>query len=239
MSYLWPHGSGMRFVETDRAHRRKPLRDEGPEPLRLPVPLCQTIGKQLLGGVVGAVGSQGFGYVLQEFGLGNGLPASQLERIRGELKTIQASLQKVEKATAEFRAEVQGGGYNILAGQATNLTSRVSEGMARLDRAANLRADDPTKKGYTEETMAFIKEKQVGEEQRELAARLSGEANADGLIVAASKVAKTSTNFWTAHTTEKVRQVFDYYQAMESQMLLLRVENSYVLVKPRTASHWW
>lgn len=74
----------------------------------------------------------------------------------------------------------------------------------------------------------------MGAEQTELARRITGEAGADGLIVAASKVAKTTSPYWTALTSARVRQVFDYYQQQEARLLLLRVE--YMHAHPETYS---
>jgi hypothetical protein len=184
---------------------------------------------QLLGeGAVFAVGSQGFGWVLQAFGSEDKLQ-SEIAGIRDQLKEIQGTLNETLAATTQIRADLSQGTYSGLVAQTTPITASIDKGMEDLATVANMPAGDRTKKNFARSTLKFIGDKLMGSEQGELAKRVSGEALADGLIVAASKVAKTNTHYWTDQTSEQVREVFDYYQQQEVRLLVLRVEYMHTL----------
>ncbi len=109
--------------------------------------------------------------------------------------------------------------------QTTPIIARVDKGMDDLDALAQMTAGDPVKTEFAKETLSYISVNLMQGQQEELARRITGEAGADGLIVAASKAVKArSGNFWTKLTSDQVREVFNYYQSAEARLLLLRVE---------------
>jgi hypothetical protein len=136
----------------------------------------------------------------------------------------------------QLRAELAEGTYSGLVAQTIQITARIDKGMDDLDAIAWMAADDPTKRAFTEATLKFIDDNLMQGQQEELAKRITGEAGADGLIVAASKLAKTQSSSccWTARENQRVRQVFEYYQLEEARLLLLRVE--YMHAHPDTYS---
>jgi hypothetical protein len=187
---------------------------------RTAVALVQLLAK----GAVSKAGSEGFGWVLGEFGLGNGLEG-EIAGIRDQLGQIQNRLTALEEATTRLHKELAESTYSGLVAQTTPITARIDTGMNDLDAVANMAPGDPTKKAFTEERLNFIHNNLMQGEQQELAKRITGEAGADGLIVAASKVAEARAGCcWTAHTSDQVRQVFDTYQLYEAELLTLRVE---------------
>jgi hypothetical protein len=163
-------------------------------------------------------------WVLDQFGLGNG-HEGETAGIRDQLGQIQNDLTEVLAATRELRAEVAQSEYSLMVSETSRITARIDKGMDDLHAVAKMAKGDPTRKEFTEATLTFIGDELMKGQQEELAKRITGEAGSDGLIVAASKVAKTrSPCCWTARTSEHVRQVLDYYQLEEARLLLLRVE---------------
>ena len=147
------------------------------------------------------------GWVLDHFGLGNG-HEGETAGIRDQLGQIQNDLTEVLAATRELRAEVAQSEYSLMVSETSRITARIDKGMDDLDAVAKMAKDDPTRKGFTEATLTFIGDELMKGQQEELAKRITGEAGSDGLIVAASKVAKTrSPCCWTARTSEHVRRV--------------------------------
>ncbi len=189
---------------------------------------------RLLGeGAVFGLGGQAFGWVLDAIGNENELE-SQINEIRDQLKEIKGSLAETLATTTQIRAELAEGTYSGLVAQTTPITASIDKGMEDLETVANMPKGDPTRKNFARAALKFIGEKLMGSEQGELGKRVSGEAGSDGLVVAASKVAKTASPFWTDHTSEQVRQVLDYYQQQEERLEVLRVE--YMHAHPDTYS---
>ena len=121
------------------------------------------------------------------------------------------------------------GTFSGLVAQATPIIAQVNQGMSDLDYIASMRRDDPSKRGLTERTLKFIDDHLLYGKQQELAARMTGEAGADGLIVAAYKTVKGQRRaLWTRLNSTSVRAVVDYYQSAEARLLLLRVEYMHV-----------
>jgi hypothetical protein len=174
-------------------------------------------------GVVFGAGGKGFGWVLQAFGLEEGMGADDLAGIRTELADIKKTLEETQKATAQLRLEVTKGTFTTLTQLAVKFTGPVNEGMTKLEEIARMEKHDPTKKGFTEATQQFIKDKLMNAEQLELAEQIEGSGGGEGLAVLASKVAAASP-YWTDHTSAEVREVLEYYQGEEARMLTLRVE---------------
>ena len=214
---------------------RVPAAGAGPVARTAAVPvLATTIVTNLAAGAISKAGSLGFGWVLSQFGLEDGMQ-TEIAGVRDQLRQINTTLDEIVVATAQLRAELAQGTYSGLVAQASTITASIKTGMQDLDTIANLPAADRTKRSLTEARLTFIDENLIKKPaQVELATRISGEAGADGLIVAASKVAKTRSCCWTARTSEQVRTVFAYYQAEEAQLLLLRVE--YMHAHPDTYS---
>lgn len=164
------------------------------------------------------------GWLLDQFGLGNGL-ASEIAGIRDQLRQIESRLGEILAATKQLQADLAQGTYSGLVAQTTPIIARVDKAMADLDAVARMAADDPDKAALSRETLNFIGNKLMGGEQEELAKRIQGEIGADGLIVAASKTVRARTTCcWTRLTSQRVREVLDYYQSAEARLLLLRVE---------------
>jgi hypothetical protein len=196
----------------------------------LAIAIVQKIGE----GALQKVGNAGFGWVLDQFGLGDG-QATEIAGIRDQLGEIQTGLSEIRAATSQLRTELAEGTYSGLVAQTSGITARIDKGADDLDAVARMTAGEPTKKRFTEATLKFIDDNLMQGQQEELALRISGEAGADGLIVAASKVAKTqSPCCWTDLKTKQVREVFNYYQLEEARLLLLRVE--YMHANPKTYS---
>ena len=126
--------------------------------------------------------AKAFGWVLEEFGLGNG-QKNEIAAIRQQLGEIQTGLTEIRAATVQLRAEVAEGTYSDLVAQTIQITARIDKGMDDLDAIARMAADDPTKRAFTEATLKFIDDNLMQGQQEELAKRITGEAGADGLIV--------------------------------------------------------
>ena len=187
-------------------------------PERLAIYILQGVSKSTL------PGSAGVGRLLEQFGLGD-KPESEVAGIRTELGEIQNRLDVLQTAVSQLRAEVAESEFSVLVGQTTELTAAIDRGMGDLAELANTPANDPAKKGFTEATLKFIDENMIEKPaQEELAQRITGVAGSDGLIRAFSKAARTRSPYWTRLTSAQVGEVFDYYQAEESRLLLLRVE---------------
>jgi hypothetical protein len=190
--------------------------------------LALGVVSNLLRGATQKAGSEGFGWLLDQIGLGDSAAselASEISGISGQLREIQAQLSDVLAATVQIRADLAQGTFSGLVAQATPIVARVDKGVEDLVAVANLPADDPARKGFAHETLRYIGEKLMGGEQEELAKRITGEVGADGLIVAAYKVAKTTSPCcWNDLTSHRVREVFRYYEWAEVRLLLLRVE---------------
>jgi hypothetical protein len=189
---------------------------------------------QLLGeGVVFGAGGKAFGWVLQAFG-GEEELKGQITEIRDQLKEIQGTLNETLAETTQIRSDLAEGTYSELVAQTVPITASIDKGMEDLDRVANMPAGDPTRKNFARATLKFIGEKLMGSEAGELAKRVGGEAGGDGLVVAASKVAKTASPYWTDRTTQQVSEVYDYYRQQEERLEVLRVE--YMHANPDTYS---
>jgi hypothetical protein len=186
-----------------------------PDHVLAPTTAAGSILHGLAPGVLSYLGGLGFGWVLGQFGLGDGV-AEQIGEIQNKLLVIESRLRALEAATSALRVELAQGTYSGLVAQATPIIADVNQGMADLDFISRMRADDPTKKGLTEETLKFIHDHLMGSTQRELADRMSGTAGGDGLIVAAYKTVKANTLLWTRGTSNRVREVFDYYLDVEA-----------------------
>ena len=169
-------------------------------------------------------GSVAIGRLLEQFGLGD-KPESDIAGVRSDLGEIQTRLGTLETAVAQLRAEVAQSEYSVLVGQASPITSAIDRGMADLEELANIPVNDPAKKGFTDATLRFINRNLIEKPaQEELTKLITGEAGSDGLIKAFSKAEAARTRYWTPRTSQQVLEVFDYYQAEESRLLLLRVE---------------
>jgi hypothetical protein len=168
--------------------------------------------------------SYGFGWVLGQFGQGNGVDP-QIAEIQSKLQEIDNRLSGLEAATNQLRGELAHGTFSGLVAQATPIIAQVNQGMSDLNFIASMRRDDPSKPALTERTLKFIDAHLLYGKQQELAARMTGEVGADGLIVAAYKTVKANAgDFWTRLNSTRVRAVVDYYQSAEARLLLLRVE---------------
>jgi hypothetical protein len=183
-----------------------------------------------------------FSWVLGEFGLAEENSSDprlaelqqQMTAVQARLQEIQANLTELAANSKQLRTEMQEASFANLVSQASTIVSRVEKGMSELDYIAHMHADDSTKHAKTEDTLAYIKTYLMGAEQEELAARVSGSAGAHGLIAGAYKLEKEHTVLWTTRNSQTVRQVFNYYQDAQAQLLLLRVE--YMHAHPKTYS---
>ncbi len=206
---------------------RAPAAGRHHEPVARPAvvqALALGVVSELLNGALDEAKSQGFGWLLDQIGLGD-KTAAELAGIREQLRVIEAQLSEILAATVQLRAEMAQGTFSGLVAQATPIVARVDKGIDDLAAVANVAADDPARTGLAKETLRYIGDKLMGGEQEELAKRLTGEVGADGLIVAAYKVAKTTAPCcWTDLRSARVRAVFRYYEWAESRLLLLRVE---------------
>lgn len=182
---------------------------------------------ELAKGALNKAGSAGFGWVLDQFGLGDGLEG-EIGGIRDRLGEIQNHLTALETAVTQLRAEVAQSEYSDLVAQTSPITADIDHAWRRLDQIARMTNSDSTatqKANFTRETQTFIHSKLMGSEQEQLAKRISGEVGGDGLIKAFSKATKTRSGCcWTDRTSEDVRKVFDYYQLQEARLLTMRVE---------------
>ena len=186
--------------------------------------LALGVVSELLNGALDEAKSQGFGWLLDQIGLGDST-AAELAGIRDQLREIEAQLGQILAATVQLRADMAQGTFSGLVAQATPIVARVDKGVDDLAAVASLPADDPARTGLAKETLRYIGEKLMGGEQEELAKRITGEVGADGLIVAAYKVAKTTSPCcWSDLRSDRVRAVFRYYEWAESRLLLLRAE---------------
>jgi hypothetical protein len=178
--------------------------------------------------------SLGFGWVLGQFGLGDGVDP-QIGAIQTKLQEIEDRLTGLAAATSQLRAELAQGTFSGLVAQATPVIAQINQGMSDLDFIASMGKHDPTKRALTERTLKFIDDHLLFGKQQELAARMTGEAGGDGLIVAAYKTVKANAgDFWTRLDSTRVRNVVEYYQSAEARLLLLRVE--YMHAHPTTYS---
>lgn len=160
---------------------------------------------------------------------------SEIGGIRNQLGEIQNRLSELAAASNQLREEVAQGTYSGLVAQTTGITGAIDYGMELWREVAAKPLGDPTKVGYTKEALTWIHDHLMGSQETELAKRIEGEAGGDGLIVAASKVAKARSGCcWTHLTSEHVRKVFDYYQLYEAELLALRV--NYMHTRPDTYS---
>ena len=186
--------------------------------------LALGVVSELLSGALDEAKSQGFGWLLEQIGLGDST-AAELAGIRDQLREIEAQLSQILAATVQLRADMAQGTFSGLVAQTTPIVARIDKGIDDLAAVANLPASDPARTGLAQETLNYIGTKLMGGEQEELAKRITGEVGADGLIVAAYKVARTSSPCcWTDLRSDRVRAVFRYYEWAESRLLLLRVE---------------
>lgn len=194
--------------------------------------LAGTIVKQLALGAVSGVGSgvtsKFMGWVLDQYGLGDGTE-SEFAGIREKLGEIQNTLTELKTAVTKLQGDVAQSEYSILVRETGPITAAIDTGMRDLGTVANMTASNSTRRqkvNRTDETLQFIYANLVEKPaQLELARAISGEAGGDGLIKAFSKAIKSKSGCcWTDLTSNEVRKVFDYYQLEEARLLMLRVE---------------
>lgn len=184
---------------------------------------AQWLCMQLLAGAAQHLGTVGLGWVLSQWGIGDGL-AGQIGQVRVALNGIESRLSKLEEQANGLRSALAQSHYSNLVHQSLAITSSINQNMRDLRHVAVLGENDPTKARFARQTLEFIERDLLGPQQEELASRISGHAGADGLIVAFSKREKADTRFWTARTSQQVKTVFDYWQQEESALLTLRTE---------------
>ena len=194
-------------------------------------PVAGYLMEQLAGNLF----SYGFGWVLGQFGEGDGVDP-QIGEIQAKLQEIDSRLSGLEAATSQLRGELAHGTFSGLVAQATPIIAQINQGMSDLEFIAGMAKTDPHKRSLTETTLKFIGDHLLHGKQQELAARMTGEAGADGLIVAAYKTVKANAGeFWTRLDSTRVRNVVEYYQSAEARLALLRVE--YMHAHPETYSN--
>jgi hypothetical protein len=185
-------------------------------------------------GALTFAGGQTLGWVLGQFGLGDG--------VSGELAQIQAQLAQISMQLTSLQNEVAQAAFGSLVAGAADYTSEIANALKQLSTIANLDPNDPnfqsTKTMLTNSLLAYIggatsdKPCSTGpagvgllEKQDILNGRLvqSG-VGTDGILVAGSRVMTRATRFWTSGTTQQVQTLFDYYAAREAELLMMRVE---------------
>ncbi|OAI40469.1 hypothetical protein AYO39_01330 [Actinobacteria bacterium SCGC AG-212-D09] len=179
--------------------------------------------EKLLGGAASHLGSTGMGWVLAQWGIGDGL-GPQLGELRSALSGIDNRLSALEKQTEGLRGELAQSHYSNLINQSLPIITKINEGTRDVRFQASLKASDTTKANLARHRLTFIERDLLTGHQEELALRISGHLGADGLIVAASKQVKADTRFWTSLTSQQVEQVLSYYQQEEAALLELRNE---------------
>lgn len=178
------------------------------------------IGAQIVGGVLLQAG---LSWVLNQWGLGDGV-ADQIAAIGQKLDEIQNTLNQIQAATEQLRAELANSHFANLVSQATTIVSEVNTDTKELDAIAHLPSGDLTRRNERTHLLLRLIEQHLLSKQQELADRISGTVGADGLIAAAYKVALANHRLWTLQTSAQVRAVAAYYEAAETRLLLLRIE---------------
>lgn len=168
--------------------------------------------------------STGFGWVLGQFGEGDGLD-SQIGQIQEKLQTIENRLSAIEASTDQLRKELVQVNFNHLAADANTIIGQINYGMDRLNTIADWPAhlDQAEKKKEAESLVSYIGHNLL-DKQHVLDLKIAPTVG-EGLIASAYKVEKSHIGlFWTRRNWFQVRDVLDYYQDQEARLLLLRVE---------------
>jgi hypothetical protein len=218
--------------EAGRPGTKHPFRSNLPQDV--PPSTTRWIVNGLAQGALSYVGGQTLGWVLGQFGIGDGV-AGQLAQIQAQLAQISMQLTQLQNAVAEAA-------FGGLVAGADDYTSEITNAQKQLSTLANLDPNDPnfkaTKTMLTNSLLAYIGGATsnhpcatgpagVGllEKQDILNGRLlQSPAGADGILVAGSRVMTGATRFWTSATTQQVQTLFDYYAGREAELLMMRVE---------------
>ena len=176
------------------------------------------------GALVEVLVQAGIGWVLDQYGLNSGIEA-QIAAIQTQLNQIQDSLNKLQATTDQLRTDLADAHFSNLVNQASTLVAHVHGAVKELDSIAHLPAADRTKrKARTQLLLTSIHTHLFLGAQKDLADRISGTAGADGLIAAAYKAELARHRLWTLRNSLQVRAVAAYYQGVEADLLMLRIE---------------
>lgn len=177
---------------------------------------------ELAKGVLGAIGAQGYGWVLEQVGAGAPDYQAQLERMEQELRAVNTKLDELRNSVSELQGVTSQAAFSNLAGQAITIISKIK---FVHDELGKLRLESKTRQKRGARTILVYICEHLLDKQTELNDRLVGTApNADNLITSSSKAARDSVRYWTEAQSRQVRRVFEYYADYEALLLQLRVE---------------
>ena len=178
--------------------------------------------QELAKGVLGAVGAQGYGLVMQQLGLGAPDYTSKLEKLERELTALQTRLNQLSASVAELQGITSQAAYSNLVAQATPIISSIRYVVdeIRLLPTENRYGQLREARSILLYICSHLLDKQI-----ELNDRIVGTApTADSIITASSRAARDSVRYWTQHQSTTVRRVLEYYIEYEALLLQLRVE---------------
>jgi hypothetical protein len=163
--------------------------------------------------------------VLSAFGLSDGN-----DLLRQDMANIRQALDELGKQVTQVQNRVELAGFSELVHQTDPTTGKIDYAMEQLAALANLPADDPTKRGFTEqEVVPAISN--LRDAPAILNRNLGSDVPlADNLIKSASRLLSVRERFFDKETSDQVKSVYDYFAAYQAKLAILLVE--YYHTKP-------
>lgn len=208
------------------------------------VGVLTSLASSLGDGAASYVGGDAAGWLLAQFGLGDGL-GSDLAQIQQQLQQIADDLTTIKSQLNQVAAAVVQGTYSQLAAVAAPILGQIDYAEGQLSLLANLPpgahpADfagncvnppaDDERAIITCNLVQYVKTNLVGQDAVLNKLLVQPAPGADSILVAASKAVRAATTtFFDPDTSAEVESVQSYYSAYEAELLDLLVEYDHTL----------
>jgi hypothetical protein len=208
------------------------------------VGVLTSVASSLGDGAASYVGGEAAGWLLAQFGLGDGL-GPDLAQIQQQLQQIADDLTTIKSQLNQVAAAVVQGTYSQLAANAAPTLGQIDYAEDQLSLLANLPpgahpADfrggcanppaDDERAIITCNLIQYIRTNLVGQDAVLNKLLVQPAPGADSILVAASKAVRAATaTFFDPDTSAEVESVQSYYSAYEAELLDLLVEYDHTL----------
>jgi hypothetical protein len=208
------------------------------------VGVLTSLASSLGAGAASYVGGAAAGWLLAQFGLGDGL-GPDLAQIQQQLQQIADDLTTIKSQLNQVAAAVVQGTYSQLAADAAPILGEIDYAEGQLSLLANLPpgahpadfsggcADPPSddeRAIVTCNLIQYIRTNLVGQDAVLNKVLVQPAPGADSILVAASKAVRAATTtFFDPDTSAEVESVQSYYSAYEADLLDLLVEYDHTL----------
>ncbi len=206
--------------------------------------ILASTASSLADGALGYVGGDAAGWLLAQFGLGDGID-SDLAQIQQQLQQIGQDLTEIKSELSTVAAAVVQGTYSQLAADAAPILGAVDYAEGQLSLLANLPTgahpadfsgscttvpQDDERAIIACGLVQYVQAHLVGQDAILNKLLVQPAPGADSILVAASKAVRAgTTTFYDSTESDEVASVQSYYSVYEAELLNLLVEYDHTL----------